>query len=214
VARGLVIHLSRSEVDYWMLGSPIQVERIGLTPVALAVGMFLLVPAYACLQPRPRSNGFSISSFGRNGNASLHPTLSDELWDLSALPARPTARLAQRLAYRPRMIYRSSGWRTQPAKGFAGAASELDHRSAAAGALNSSCLSHIYGHRAVPCEMAVGGQLQTVGSTPDDKARFPYFRFRARARSSQSASEAVCAKLQLSVGSEDRVTELVGEKIN
>ena len=39
--------------------------------------MFLLVPAYACLQPRPRSNGFSISSFGRNGNASLHPTLSD-----------------------------------------------------------------------------------------------------------------------------------------
>jgi hypothetical protein len=70
--------------------------------------MFFLISASACLQPRARSNVISISNSRRNGNASLYQTLSDVLWDLSALPARPNARPAQCLAHHPRLIYCSA----------------------------------------------------------------------------------------------------------
>jgi hypothetical protein len=104
-----VIRLSQSEVDNWDARlAPSKVEHTGLTfpehSFVSAGGMF-----WTRLQPIPRSNVASISNFRRNENASLHPTLSHVLWDLSTLPARPTARPAQCLAYRPRMIYRSLG---------------------------------------------------------------------------------------------------------
>jgi hypothetical protein len=82
-----------------------------------------------------------------------------------------------------------------------------------AGVFNSSCLSHICKQRAVPCQMAVG-QLQTVGSFVMIRPASHTFAFAPEhVQAMQSAYEAVCAKLQLSMGSEDRVTELVGEKI-
>ena len=62
--------------------------------------------------------------------------------------------------------------------------------------------------------MAVGGQLQTVGSSVIIRPASRTFAYEPEhVQAMDRAFEAVCAKLQLSAGSKDRVTDLVGEKI-
>jgi hypothetical protein len=87
-------------------------------------------------------------------------------------------------------------------------------RRAAPRALNSSCLSHIRGSPNVGYRMAGGGHTPHVGSASMARPASRTFIFEPEhIHAMHRAFGAVCARLKLSVGSGDRVTELVARKI-
>jgi hypothetical protein len=82
------------------------------------------------------------------------------------------------------------------------------------GALNFSCLSHVCVRRAVTYAMAGGGSTTHAGSSTMPRPASRNFAFQPeQIRVMHRAFEAVCAKLQLSTGRGDRVTELVALRI-
>jgi hypothetical protein len=94
------------------------------------------------------------------------------------------------------------------------AASTSNGRGGRLDVFNSSCLSHICGQRAVPCEMAGGGHSRPFGSStmPRPASRTVAFE-PEHIQAMQGAFDTVCARLKLSTGTGDRVTELVARRI-
>jgi hypothetical protein len=84
----------------------------------------------------------------------------------------------------------------------------------ATGAFNSSCPPQICRRRAVPKGKAGGGPTPHVGSSAMPRPASRNFAFEVEhIQAMHRAFEAVCVKLQLSLGPEDRVTELVAIRI-
>jgi hypothetical protein len=79
------------------------------------------------------------------------------------------------------------------------------------GAFNSSCPSRICPQQAIACEMVGGGP--TVAPMMLSRASRNFAFEPAQFRAMHEAFDAVCVKLRLSTASEDKLTELVGEKV-
>jgi hypothetical protein len=84
----------------------------------------------------------------------------------------------------------------------------------AVGAFNSSCLSHVCVRRAVTYVMTGDGSNTHAGGSTMPRPASRTFAFEPEhIQAMHRAFEVVCARLQLSVGSGNCVTELVARKI-